>query len=71
MIIDRTSVHRVIKLVVDSPKLSLERYSAVSQIWDAVMGLAEDFTESAVNSMYLLKKECIHFVHISTIFFFK
>ena len=50
---DETCVHRLITAVTSSPRLTVEKRTAVRQIWESVAELADDFADSAVEGLFI------------------
>ncbi|XP_046463735.1 F-box only protein 47-like [Daphnia pulex] len=48
MVIDKTCVHQLISKIINNPKLSTERYVVISELWKAVLTLADDFANAVV-----------------------
>nr|CAH0113111.1 unnamed protein product [Daphnia galeata] len=48
IVIERSWVHQLISKIVNNPKLSIERYAIVKQLWEAVLNLADDFANAVI-----------------------
>ncbi|XP_045035296.1 F-box only protein 47-like isoform X2 [Daphnia magna] len=48
IVVDRSCVHQLISNIINAPRLTPERYVVVKKLWGAVLTLADDFAETAV-----------------------
>ena len=54
IVIERSWVHQLISKIVNNPKLSIERYAIVKQLWEAVLNLADDFANAVIQGIYVI-----------------
>lgn len=53
---EKSCIHQLIMSVINSQKLTVDRYVVVKKLWNAVLTLADDFAETAVQG----KRSLIH-----------
>lgn len=53
IVVDRSCVHQLISNIINAPRLTPERYVVVKKLWGAVLTLADDFAETAVQGIIL------------------